>query len=249
MNWYAIRFSAHVITVSRQAKDEILRFHPEVSADKITVVYNAPGDQFRRSDDVEIESVRRRYGLPVDYLLFVGTFNPRKNLLGAMKAMLECRKHSDWRHRLVVAAKADERYPEIIRFIRENALEGAVQLLGYVDRMDLPALYSGATALLFPSLHESYGIPLVEAFACGTPVIASNTTALPEVGADAALYVSPTDTRDLAQAILRVIADADLRQRLSSAGYRRARQFSWDRAADQVLEVYRRAVKRDRADA
>ena len=143
---------------------------------------------------------------------------------------------------LVIAGKAQWRESEIFQAVRDRGLEDAVIFPGYVDDADLPALYSAATVFVYPSLYEGFGLPPLEAMACGTPVIASNAASLPEVVGDAALTVNPMDTDALARALLAVLATPTLQENLRQSGLQRAAQFSWDRCAATTLAVYLQSV-------
>ncbi len=238
MNHHATHAASHILTVSDYAREEILRFYPDLDPARITVAYNGVDPAFTPRPEEEVRGMRAHYGLDAPYLLFVGTFNPRKNLLGCLEAMARLVRSPQWRHDLAVAARIDPRYPEIQARIRDLGLAERVHLLDYVPAADLPALFSGAAAVVQPAFHESFGLPVVEAFACGVPVVTASTTALPEVGGDAALYVDPADVGALAAAMERVVGDRALRGRLIERGRARAALFSWDRTAARTLQVY-----------
>jgi glycosyltransferase involved in cell wall biosynthesis len=184
-----------------------------------------------------LEAARRRYRLPDRYVLFVGTLQPRKNLETALHALAGARRRVDIR--LVVAGARGWHDQPALDLIPRLGLSDAVQLLGYVPVTDLPALYAQARAFLFPSLYEGFGLPVLEAMASGTPVIASNRTSVPEVAGDAALLLDPMDVAAWADALIRVLQDPVLRTRLVAAGRSRYRQFSWERAAVDHARAYR----------
>jgi glycosyltransferase involved in cell wall biosynthesis len=138
----------------------------------------------------------------------------------------------------VAVARADPRYQDFYRFWEQFPARSEVHLLDYVEKTDLPGLYTGAHALIFPSLRESFGFPLLEAFACGTPVITSNTSALPEIAGGAALLVDPLSVRDIVATCERLATDVALRQELIEKGFRRVRDFSWRTCVQQTLDVY-----------
>lgn len=238
MNAYAIRYARHIITVSQQAREDILRFHPHLPPEKISVIYHGVSANFKPADPAEQARVRARHNLPDDYFLYVGTVNPGKNLIGVLQAFDALQKIPGWRHKLVAVARTDPRYRGFYRFWERFPGKAGVHLLDYAEKTDLPGLYTGAAALVFPSLHESFGFPVLEAFACGTPVITSSTSGLAEIAGDAALLVNPNSTEEIMAACRRLATDAVLREALIEKGFRRAREFSWRTCAQQTLDVY-----------
>lgn len=238
MNAYAVRYARHIIAVSQQAKRDILRFHPLVPPEKISVIYHGVSASFKPANIAEQARVQARHSLPRDYFLYVGTVNPGKNLIRVLEAFDALHKIPGWKHKLVAVARTDARYGDFYRFWKRFPGKAAVQLLDYAEKGDLPGLYSGACALVFPSLHESFGFPVLEAFACGAPVITSSKSGLAEVAADAAVLVNPASVEDIVVACRRLATDAALRQVLIEKGFRRASNFSWPTCAQQTLDVY-----------
>ncbi|HID89588.1 MAG TPA: glycosyltransferase family 1 protein, partial [Anaerolineae bacterium] len=187
---------------------------------------------------------RRKYGLPERYILYLGSNKPHKNLVRLVEAwaLVTKRGTRDTEHgsrtTLVIAGAWDPRYPES-RERAESLGLGNIRWLGPVPESDLPALYTGATVFVFPSLYEGFGLPVLEAMACGAPVICSNVSSLPEVAGDAAVTFTPTDPGAIADALDRVLNDAGLCADLRDRGLRRARLFSWDQSARRTLALYR----------
>ena len=208
---------------------------------KVEVVYPGVDESFKAIEDAEaLARVRERYRLDDPFLLSVGTLEPRKNLIALMEAYAALRRAGGFEHRLVVAGGKGWRYEGIFTCVQELALEGDVTFLGYVPEQDLPALYCLADALVFPSVYEGFGLPPLEAMACGTPVIASDSSSLPEVIGDAGLMV-PADDRDaLAEAIGRLLRNGQLRDELIRKGRARASRFSWQKTGQDLLAIYRR---------
>ena len=235
---WSTRFSArqatHLLADSEATKLDLTRFCG-VPEDKVSVVYPGYDDSLR---PVDSGAVRARYGLPENYFLHVGTLQPRKNLLRLMEAVAWAPAPAC----LVLAGRAGWLSAPIVARARE--LADRVRLLEYVPDEDLAGLYSGALALVFPSLFEGFGFPALEAMACGTPVICSNTSSLPEVTGDAALLVDPLDVGGLLAAMRRVQAEPALRSALRAQGLARVRQFSWERAAQETLAVLEAAAVR-----
>lgn len=194
-------------------------------------------EEFRPCGPQEQAAVRSRYGLDKDFLLFVGAITRRKNIRRLLAAFREVSKARDVV--LILAGRPGYGAAEELAPIGELGLKDRVRLLGYVAEADLPALYSSAKLFLFPSLYEGFGIPVLEAMACGTPVVTSDCSSLPEVAGGAALLVDPSDIHAIAEAALRLLDDEPLRQDLAARGIERAKQFSWMRTARETLEIYK----------
>jgi len=239
-----MRRAAAIITVSQHARQEIMARYG-LPADKIAVTYEAAGEQFRPVNDPTVRlALRQRLGLPAQapYFLALGNLQPRKNIGRLLEAFALARQSPELAStRLVIAGKALWRESEIYAAVQQAGLLDAVHFPGYVADDDLPALYSDALAFVYPSLYEGFGLPPLEAMACGAPVICSNAASLPEVVGDAALTVAPTDVGALAAALRQVAASADVRAHLRQRGQARTAQFSWRRCAEETLAVYRQA--------
>jgi glycosyltransferase involved in cell wall biosynthesis len=195
--------------------------------------------------DVEAarERVMRSFGIDRPYVLHVGTIEPRKNLERLVSAFNRARSRYDLPHLLVLAGSPGWGVRPVRQVVASEGLESIVRFTGAVSREDLLALYRAAALFAYPSLYEGFGLPALEAMACGTPVLASDVSSLPEVVGDAALTVDPADDEALAAAIARALTDGELRRRLRGAGPARARQFTWERCARETLAVYDDAVR------
>ena len=205
----------------------------------IHVVPSAAGPQFVPLAPAETEPVVRRYGLAYrEYLLFVGNIEPRKNLLGLLRAYETLRRKRRHAPALVIAGGAGWKNRAILDAVAASPYTADIRIVGYVPEAELAALMNGALAFVYPSLYEGFGLPPLEAMACGTPVITSNRSSLPEVVGAAALLVDPEDTRDLADAMARLVDEAPLREELRERGLERARAFSWQRTAELTSAVY-----------
>lgn len=237
---YSARRATRVIADSLATATDIAA-HYRLAEHRISVVYPGVDERLAPVTDAgALARMRARYRLPEHYLLFVGTLQPRKNIARLVQA------YSRWRAEqgrsdvaLVLAGQQGWLYDPAWT----SGAEGVI-LPGYVDDADVAALYSGASALLFPSLHEGFGFPILEAMRCGVPVITSNTSSMPEVAGKAALLVNPRDTGAIAQAIERILSDEVLRADLIARGAQQAQQFTWQRAAEQVLRVLEQAARR-----
>ncbi len=228
----------HVLADSQVTKDDLIEIY-RTPPDKISVLYSAVDGRFGRvTDEMALQEVLNRHNLKeLKYVLSVGTVQPRKNYSGAIRALSKIRDQGIDLHYAVAGGRGwleDEMY----RSIRETAMEDRVHILGFVPDEDLPALYSGARALLAVSLYEGFGLPVLEAMACGTPVITSNLSSLPEVAGDAGILVDPLDTEAISDAIMRLLTDAALRQQLVAAGFEHVKRFSWASAASQLKSIY-----------
>lgn len=188
-----------------------------------------------------IQEMRQRYHLAENYLLFIGERRPHKNIPGLLRAFAIFQKTSQLPYQLVIAGKKYAQYDEPERLAQALGLEGAVRFLDYVADDELPALYSGAKALALLSLYEGFGLPILEAMACGTPVVAANRTALPEVCGQAGLLVEPFDAQQAALALIEV-AEGQQRQEWIEKGLAWARRFTWEACAHKTLEVYLEAM-------
>jgi len=231
-----------ILCVSRNVRDLVAETFKS-SEGRLAVVYNGVGEDFQ---PIEPALARRtladNYGIVEPYALFVGQLKARKNIARILEAFARFRLESRSELRLVLAGRRDWSSAGMDEVIDRWKLRGQVIELGHLAHPDLAVLYSGARMLVFPSLWEGFGIPVIEAMACGTPVITSNNSCLPEIAGDAALLVDPYSVEAIAEAIYRLDTDAALRQTLREKGLQRARAFSWRRTAEQTLAAYRVAA-------
>jgi len=243
--WMALRCVGQVIAVSSQTKNDLQRYF-HLPDERISVIPEAPGSLFRPPASPALAATRRRYNLPARYALYFGSNKPHKNLVRLIDAWATVAGRdpdvSAGRCPLVIGGHWDARYPEARDRAEALELGQRVRFIGPVAEEDLPALYGGATLFVFPSLYEGFGLPLLEAMACGTPVVCSDRSSLPEVAGDAALLVDPVDVAALADALLRLLEDTALREHLTERAIARAATFSWERAARETLEVYGRLL-------
>lgn len=241
---WSVRRAWRVIAVSEQTRQDLLTCYG-VNPDRITVVPNGVDPSLRRIDDEnELADWRAAHGLPERFLLFVGTLQPRKNLTTLLRALAELRSLFTWP--LVVIGARGWKESSIFQQVRALGLEQQVLFLGYVPPEQLPWWYSAATIFVYPSLYEGFGLPVLEAMACGTPVITSNGSALREVAGDAAVLINPYSPSDLARAIRELARNEELQRKLRMAGQARAQSFSWERTARETALVYRAVVSEAR---
>jgi glycosyltransferase involved in cell wall biosynthesis len=247
MTRLSARVADAVIVPSEAVKGDVMRILG-LPPERLFVIPEAAGPAFHPQDAVAIEAVRRRYGLEGLFLLSVGSLEPGKNRERLLEAFARLRA-GGLKHTLVVAGQRAWRYEGEEPLARRLGLADSVRFLGHVPQADLPALYSAADLFVFPSLYEGFGLPALEALACGTPVVASNVSAVPEVVGDAALQVSPLDVEAMADAMERLLRDDRLRSDLRERGLERAAQFSWEKAARQTVEVYHRVVEASKEES
>lgn len=244
-----------IIAVSRATKRDVENLL-DIPGDRITQIYNAIDPVFMehlqdRMDpqrwqrwESEKRLILARYQIQYPYLLYAGTIRPQKNLPRLVEAFAVARAdleahpyYSDLR--LIIIGDEISKYPELRQTVAKCRVEEYVRFLGFVPLKTMRALYESAAAFVFPSLYEGFGLPPLEAMACGTPVLTSNVSSLPEVVGDAALLVNPENVFDIAKGIRELLINEDLRQELIEAGYRQVQRFSWEDTACRVLKVYR----------
>jgi glycosyltransferase involved in cell wall biosynthesis len=235
------RRATRVVAISASTRGDIINLLG-VPGEKVDVVPCGVDDDFRPVDDPGLlDQLRRKHSLPPRMLLFVGTIEPRKNLTTLLKsyALLRERMHAP---PLVIGGPPGWRHGEVFSLVEELGLGDEVLFPGYIARDELPLWYNVAELFVYPSLYEGFGLPPLEAMACGTPVVVSDTSSLPEVVGDAGILVDPTSAEEIAQAMERVLTDGALRDSLRARGLDRARAFTWQRAARETVEVYERAM-------
>lgn len=243
--WWQLKLkaakAAGIITISENSRRDIVR-RLRIPQSKITVIYHGVEPAFAPASAEAKQVVASRYGLASPFLLYVGTYLPHKNLETLLRGF--GRLVRDWRGplELVLAGRQGRNSANIKQMVQQLHLESRVRLLGFVPDDDLPALYSLSQAFVYPSRYEGFGLPILEAMACGVPVVAAKSSCLPEVGGDAALYFPPRKDAALADMLRRVLEDRELRQLLVKRGLARAALFSWRAAAERTIEVYKAAI-------
>lgn len=234
----SVERAARVIAVSRQTADDLIRFF-QLPAHKIDVIHNGVEARFQPSNAVQSATFRRAKGLPERFFLFVGTLEPRKNLESLLSAFARFHTLPAYRDiHLVMAGGKGWFFEDIFRRVTELGLEDCVHFPGFVPDSELPAWYGAATAFVYPSLFEGFGLPVLEAMACGTPVVCSRAGSLLEIVGEAAITAPATDGDSWVAALTLIASQEQLRSQLREMGPARAAHFSWDATARHTLELY-----------
>ncbi|GAB4200057.1 MAG: glycosyltransferase family 1 protein [Roseiflexaceae bacterium] len=234
---WSARVAQRVIAISGATRDDLVA-EARVPASKIRVIHHGVAPHFRPVEDpAALATVQAHYGIAGPYVLYVGTVQPRKNLVRLIEAFAAVAGEAAPTTQLVIAGKRGWLTEAIERRAAELGLAERVRFTGYVADADLPALISGAQVFALPSLYEGFGMPVLEAMACGTPVLAANSSALPEVAGDAALLADPTSVPAISAALARLLAEPGLRAALRERGLRRAGEFTWERCAEETLKT------------
>jgi glycosyltransferase involved in cell wall biosynthesis len=236
-----LKYADRVIVISEQTKRDLIELRG-IRPERIQVAYLAAEEGFKVIDNLrKLHEMRVRYSLPDRYVLYVGNCRPHKNVSRVVEALAIIRQYEP-DISLVIVGGYDSGRPAVEQTIRSLGLEPAVQFLGRVPESDLPLLYNGADVFVFPSLYEGFGLPVLEAMACGTPVVTSDRASLPEITGSAAMIVDPLQSQSIAQAVLRLLHNGDVARHYVHAGLVQAQRFSWRQCAEQHLDVYREVL-------
>jgi glycosyltransferase involved in cell wall biosynthesis len=236
------RSASMIITAAECVRREIGQ-HLHVQPDRVVVTPYAPRSGFQAMPTEQTNQTKRRLGIEDEFILFVGTVEPRKNLLTLVRAFEQILRQTSRRPQLVVAGAEGWLMDELFAFIKESAISDRLRLTGYLEDDDLRALYSSCTVFVYPSIYEGFGLPPLEAMACGAPVIASNIPVFQETLGSAAHLVDPNDVDAIARSIVEILEDEGRRRALSRRGLEHAGKFSWERTAHLTLEVYREVLR------
>ena len=235
----SIRKSKKIIAVSNTVKRDILTRFPQIDENKISVIYHGIHTRFYRIDEANLLSgVQKKYNLPDKYIFFIGNLEPKKNVVRLIEAFCLLKKQYQIEHQLVIAGRFAWKYAPILDCVAGNSYEDDIKFLGYVDETDLPAIYSLAEVLAFPSIYEGFGLPVLEAMACGCPVIVSDRGALPEISGNHCPVVNPYNIAEIGSGIMKVVSDQTYRDKLVQEGYKWSKAFTWEKAAEQFYLTY-----------
>ena len=242
-SWATAKVADRLICPSQAIRDDIVRIL-HTPPEKVRPIAEAASPAFRVIDDeAQLSRMRRRFQLPERFILSVGSLEPGKNRTTLLKAFADLRRRGV-EHKLVVAGQRAWKFGDDFRLAEELGLAAEVIFTGYVQPEDMPVLYNAADLFVFPSLYEGFGLPPLEAMACGVPVVASNVSSIPEVVGDAAILTDPRDAAALCDAMERILKDVGLQASLRKRGLERAAGFSWEKAARETIAVYEEALQR-----
>lgn len=233
-----VKKSRKLIAVSQSTKKDLVEMY-QVPAEKIEVCYEGISSMFKPASEKEIIKMKKKYRIKNNYFLFLGSLKPIKNLLRIIRAYLLFCQKTGMDYQLIIAGEPSG---ESVDFSRLGGKRG-VKRINYVDASDLPALYSGATAFVSPSLYEGFGLPHLEAMACGTPVVASNVASMTEVVGRAGVLVDPLDEAEIARAMIKITKEEKLRKDLRAKGLKKAKEFTWEKFGRKVLHILETVAK------
>lgn len=239
---YILKKADRIIAVSQCTKNEMIGFYPD-SEEKVRVIYEGVESKFSPKSKQEANETLKKYHIDFPYFLFLGTLEPRKNIIRVLDAFIRLKKERDIDEKLVITGRKGWLYGETLKKIEYSSLSDNIVLSGFVDDDDLPSLYSGAKIFLYPSLFEGFGLPVLEAMACGVPVITSNCSSLPEIAGNAAMFVNPKNVVEIVNAMEILISNNNLREELSAKGLERAKIFSWDKTAKETIKLYEEIIE------
>ncbi len=246
-DWYLMRLNqakkaSKIITISKSSKKDIAKIL-NISSEKIEVIYGGVDKRFKLMGKDDVEKILNIYNIKMPYILTVSTHSFHKNILSIFQAFKNYIRLKNNNLTLVVVCKLEIFEEKDWRGqLKKLGIEDRVILTNFVSDEELAVIYNGAKLFLFPSLYEGLGLPVLEAFACGTPVITSNVSSLPEVGGDAVLYVDPQNVGDITAGISKILSDENLRRRLIEKGFSQVKKFTWSLAADKTLRVYKEVL-------
>ena len=238
------RWATHIITISEYSRQQIIEYFG-IPGEKISVIPNGVDERwFKPTDQSTLATIRAKHDLPENYFINVGTLQPRKNIERLIEAHQSLPFHQQKDYPLVLVGRSGWGCKALVSKLEALDSQSNIRWLRHVTDDELTALVKGALALVFPSLSEGFGLPVIEAFASELPVIASNTTSLPEVAGDAALLIEPTDTVAITNAMLKMVNEPGLRNTLKIRGLKKARHYSWDATAEQTIAVYKSVLEK-----
>ncbi|EON77905.1 Glycosyltransferase [Lunatimonas lonarensis] len=233
-----------VLTVSEFEQQRIQAHFSNIPKERIQVVHNGVSPHFKPvPEDIQAKKIVA-YGLPNQFILFLGNTDPKKNLIGVLHALWMLEQNKQFTLPLVMPDFGERELSSLLEGIGASSMRNKIHLTGYIPNQDLPAIYARAHFFLYPSLRESFGLPILEAMACGCPVITSNTSSMPEIAGDAALLIDPFEPKELAGAMGTLLENDALRSELSAKGIQRPPLFSYAKGAEKVLKMYQQTVKK-----
>ncbi|MFH1061307.1 MAG: glycosyltransferase family 1 protein [Candidatus Omnitrophota bacterium] len=250
VRWRCLRFTQHaiakaqkIIAISESTKKDILEYY-KVDAQKVEVIYHGVDAEFKQiQDKPRIEAVCRKYGINLPFVLFVGVLQPRKNISRLIRAFKQVLNSSSLDLQLVIAGNKGWMYADMFNTLKQAGIADQVVFTGYAPKPDVVCLLNAAKVFVLPSLYEGFGLPILEAMACGVPVIASNVSSMPEIVRDAGILVDPYKEPEIAQALLDIINNPRLANDLIAKGFKIARNFTWEKTARKTLMLYESMIE------
>lgn len=238
-----LRRSQKIITISQSSKTDLAELY-QIEPDKIEIIYPAAGSEFKPlvDDERRLNEVRRKYNLPENFILYLGNLEPRKNIEGLIGAFEElhrrCRGKNTADLFLVIAGKPSWKYQTIFKLAQKSPEKEKIVFLGYIGEKDKPCLYNLAKIFAYPSFYEGFGMPVLEAMACGTPAVTSANSSLPEVTGNGALLINPYKLNELSDAFYQLLNDENLVSILRERGFEQVKKFSWQKSAEKLLRIF-----------
>lgn len=234
-----VKRSKKVVTVSNYEKERIARFF-NMDSNRLSAIYNGVGPHFQKiSDQNYLSEIKNKYNLPDHFLFFLGNTDPKKNTKGVLKAFADFNTQSEKQYKLVMLDYNESALKSLLVEVGHPEIREHIQLTGYVPNIEMPAIINQCKVFLYPSMRESFGIPILEGMACGVPVITSNTSSMPEIAEDAAHIVDPNKPEQITAGIVKILGDEDYRNLLVEKGLERSKYFSWRRMAEENLKLYK----------
>lgn len=233
-----VKRSKKVVTVSNYEKERIAKFF-DMDSSRLSAIYNGVGPHFKKiSDQNYLKEIKSKYNLPDHFMFFLGNTDPKKNTAGVLKAFADFNIQSEQQFKLLMLDYDEGALQSLLAEIGHPEIREDIQLTGYVPNIEMPAIINQCEVFLYPSMRESFGIPILEGMACGVPVITSNTSSMPEIAEDAAHIVDPRKPEQITEGIIKILADEDYRNLLVEKGLERSKYFSWKRMAEENLKLY-----------
>lgn len=232
-----------ILSISQATKDDLIKYF-NIDPKKIFVTYLGYNPVFKKIDNIqEIKKILKKYYINYPYILFVGTIEPRKNIANLLKAFDKFKNQDKNNFHLVLIGKKGWNTSEIDETFAKTKYKDKIHFMDFIDDQELVYLYNAASLLCYPSLFEGFGLPVLEAMACGTPVITSNISSLPEVGGDAARYIDPDNIEDISNKITQILTDQIVLKAMSKKSLKQAKKFSWEKCARETYQVYEKVLK------
>ncbi|HYK07916.1 MAG TPA: glycosyltransferase family 1 protein [Candidatus Eisenbacteria bacterium] len=244
---YSVKNASRVFTISNASRNDIIQMYQK-NPKKVVVTYPGIKNELSNMNNaVNKKDMQKKFGIGENYILFVGTLQPRKNIARLIEAFSMLKNNEEKKIELVIVGKKGWLYEEILAAPQKFGVEEDVKFLEFVGNDDLPSLYKHAMMFVLPSLYEGFGLPVVEAMKYGTPVITSNVSSLPEAGGDGALYVNPEDVNEITKAIQKLLDNPKLREEMVKKGFEQVKKFSWEKTAKETLEVLQQVASNNKA--